>query len=146
MAQTVDHFVDANDASLTSEMVQFAGQAGNVSAYVSRPKEGKNLGTVIVIHENRGLVNHIKDVARRFAKEGFAAIAVDCMSRIGGSEQYNGSDAATEAIKKVNPGMVAEDLTAALNYMKKQNYINGKVGVVGFFWVGGNSLNFATKC
>ena len=146
MAQTVDHIVDPNDASLTSEMVQFAGQAGNVSAYVSRPKEGKNLGTVIVIHENRGLVNHIKDVARRFAKEGFAAIAVDCMSRIGGSEQYNGSDAATEAIKKVNPGMVAEDLTAALNYMKKQNYINGKVGVVGFCWGGGNSLNFATKC
>ena len=146
MAQTVDHFVDANDASLTSEMVQFSGNAGNVSACLSRPKDGKNLGSVIVIHENRGLVNHIKDVARRFAKEGFAAIAVDCMSRIGGSEQYNGSDAATEAIKKVNPGTVAEDLTAALNYMKKQNYVNGKVGVVGFCWGGGNSLNFATKC
>jgi carboxymethylenebutenolidase len=146
MAQTIDHFVDPYDADLTSEMVQFPGNAGNVSAYVSRPKDGRNLGTVIVIHENRGLVNHIKDVARRFAKEGFAAIAVDCMSRIGGSDQYNGSDAATEAIKKVNPGMVAEDLTAALNYMKKQSYVNGKVGVVGFCWGGGNSLNFATKC
>src|SRR5918996_4834200 len=146
MAQTIDHIVDPNDASLTSQMVQFAGQAGNVNAYVSRPKDGKNLGTVIVIHENRGLVGHIKDVARRFAKEGFAAIAVDCMSRIGGSEQYNGSDAATEAIKKLNGGMVAEDLTAALNYMKKQNYVNGKVSVVGYCWGGGQSLNFATKC
>ena len=146
MAQTIDHIVDPNDASLTSQMVQFPGGAGNVNAYVSRPKDGKNLGTVIVIHENRGLVGHIKDVARRFAKEGFAAIAVDCMSRIGGSDQYNGSDAATEAIKKLNGAMVAEDLTAALNYMKKQNYVNGKVGVVGYFWGGGQSLNFATKC
>ena len=67
MAQTVENIVDPNDASLTSETVQFPGNAGNVSAYVSRPKDGKNLGTVIVIHENRGLVGHIKDVARHFA-------------------------------------------------------------------------------
>jgi carboxymethylenebutenolidase len=146
MAQTIDRVVDPNDASLTSEMVEFPGNAGNVSAYVSRPKDGRNLGTVIVIHENRGLIDHIKDVARRFAKEGFAAIAVDCMGRIGGSQQYNGSDAATEAIKKVTGDMVAEDLTAALNYMKKQNYVNGRVGVVGYCWGGGQSLNFATKC
>ena len=98
MAQTIDHIVDPNDSSLTSQMVQFPGNAGNINAYVSRPKDGKNLGTVIVIHENRGLVNHIKDVARRFAKDGFAAIAVDLMGRVGGSDHYNGSDAATEAI------------------------------------------------
>ena len=146
MAQTVENIVDPNDAILASEMVQFPGTAGNVNAYVSRPKDGKNLGTVIVIHENRGLVGHIKDVARRFAKEGFAAIAVDLMGRVGGSDQFNGSDAATEAIKKVTGAMVVEDLTAALNYMKKQNYVNGKVGVVGYCWGGGNSLNFATKC
>jgi carboxymethylenebutenolidase len=146
MAQTIENVVDPNDASLASEMVQFLGTAGNVNAYVSRPKDGKNLGTVIVIHENRGLVGHIKDVARRFAKEGFATIAVDLMGRVGGSDQYNGSDAATEAIKKVTAPMVVEDLTAALSYMKKQNYVNGKVGVVGYCWGGGNSLNFATKC
>src|SRR5437867_11892680 len=42
--------------------------------------------------------------------------------------------------------MVVEELTATLNYMKKQSYVNGKVGVVGHCWGGGNSLNFATKC
>jgi carboxymethylenebutenolidase len=146
MAETIENFVDPSDPGLTSEMVQFPGNAGNVNAYVSRPKESKGLGTVVVIHENRGLVGHIKDVARRFAKDGFAAIAVDCMGRIGGSDQYNGSDAATEAIKKVTPAMVAEDLASAVSYMKKQNYVNGKVGVVGYCWGGGNSLNFATKC
>ncbi len=146
MAQTIDHIVDPNDPSLTSEMVQFTSPGGNINAYVSRPKDGKNLGTVVVIHENRGLVNHIKDVARRFAKDGFAAIAVDCMSRIGGSDKWNGSDEATKEIQKVNGDMVAEDLTAAVAYMKKQNYVNGKCGVVGYCWGGGQSLNFATKC
>ncbi|HEU4340380.1 MAG TPA: dienelactone hydrolase family protein [Candidatus Binatia bacterium] len=146
MAQTIDHIVDPGDSSLVSETVQFPGNAGNIMAYVSRPKDGKNLGTVIVIHENRGLVNHIKDVARRFAKDGFAAIAVDCMSRLGGSEQYKGGEAAIEAIKGINSGMVAEDLAAAVAHMKKQNYVNGKIGVVGYCWGGGNSLNFATKC
>jgi carboxymethylenebutenolidase len=145
MAQTVDNIVDPNEPSLTSEMVQFAGPGGNINAYVSRPKEGKNLGTVLVIHENRGLVGHIKDVARRFAKDGFAAIAVDLMGRVGGSDKFNGSDAATEEIKKVTGGMVAEDLNAAVAYMKTQSYVNGKFGVVGYCWGGGQSLNFATK-
>jgi carboxymethylenebutenolidase len=146
MAQTIDHIIDPNDPSLVSEVVQFPGNAGTVKAYVSRPKDGKNLGTVIVIHENRGLVDHIKDVARRFAKDGFAAIAVDCMSRLGGSEQYKGGEAAIEAIKGVTGAMVAEDLTSAVSYMKKQSYVNGKIGVVGYCWGGGQSLNFATKC
>ena len=146
MAQTIDNIVDPNDSSLTSEMVQFPGPAGNVSAYVSRPKDGKNVCIVVVIHENRGLIGHIKDVARHFAKDGFAAIAVDCMGRIGGSDKWNGSDEATKEIQKVNGTMVAEDLTAAVAYMKKQGYVNGKVGVVGYCWGGGQSLNFATKC
>jgi carboxymethylenebutenolidase len=146
MAQTIENIVDPKDSALTSEMVQFTSPGGNVNAYVSRPKDGRNLGTVIVIHENRGLIGHIKDVARRFAKDGFAAIAVDCMSRIGGSDKWNGSDEATKEIQKVNGTMVAEDLSAAVAYMKKQNYVNGKIGVVGYCWGGGQSLNFATKC
>src|SRR2546428_13726670 len=105
MAQTIDHIVDPNDASLTSEMVQFPGNAGNVRAYVSRPKDGKNLGTVIVIHENRGLVNHIKDVARRFAKDGFAAAPGGCLGRVGGRGQFKGSDGATEANQKEDGAM-----------------------------------------
>ena len=44
MAQTIDNIVDPNDARLTSEMVQFPGPAGNVNAYVSRPKERHESG------------------------------------------------------------------------------------------------------
>jgi carboxymethylenebutenolidase len=140
------NIVQPNDPALISENVTFPGNAGPVKAYLSRPKDGKNLGTVIVIHENRGLVDHIKDVARRFAKEGFAALAVDLMSRIGGSDQFKTPEEAIEAIKKINGNMVVEDLTSAVAYLKKQNFLSGKVGVVGYCWGGGQSLNFATKC
>jgi carboxymethylenebutenolidase len=88
MAEAIPYIVAPNDPGLVSEMVEFPGKTGSVKAYVSRPKDGKSLGVVIVIHENRGLVDHIKDVARRFAKDGFAALAVDLLSRPGGTDQY----------------------------------------------------------
>lgn len=146
MAQPITHVVAPDDPALDSQMVQFPGPAGNIKAYLSRPANGRNLGAVIVIHENRGLVDHIKDVARRFAKEGFAALAVDLMSRIGGSDQFKTPEEAIEAIKKINGNMVADDLAGAVAYLKKQGFANGKVGVVGYCWGGGQSLNFATKC
>lgn len=146
MAEVIPNIVAPNDAGLVSEMVQYSGKAGNVKAYLSRPKDGGSLGAVIVIHENRGLVEHIKDVARRFAKDGFAALAVDLLSRSGGTEQYRTGEEAIEAIKKVTQDGVVEDLNSATVYIKKQGFVNGRVGVVGFCWGGGQSLNFATKC
>ena len=68
MADTIPYLVDENDPDLESGTVEY----GSCTGYLSRPKGGANLGSVIVIHENVGLVDHIKDVARHFAKEGFA--------------------------------------------------------------------------
>ncbi|HBA40749.1 MAG: hypothetical protein A2W66_06995 [Deltaproteobacteria bacterium RIFCSPLOWO2_02_56_12] len=146
MAETIPFIVAANDPGLTSEVVQFPGKAGNVRAYLSRPKDGKNSGTVIVIHENRGLVDHIQDVARRFAKDGFATLAVDLLSRSGGTDQYKTPEEGIAAIGKLAKDGVEEDLHSAVAYLKKQSFFNGKIGVVGYCWGGGQSLNFATKC
>ena len=146
MAEAIPYIVSLEDPSLISEMIQYPGKAGNVKAYLSNPKGGSNLGSVIVIHENKGLNNHIKDVARRFAKEGFAALAVDLLSRLGGTEQYKTENEAVEAIKNVAQDGAVEDLNGAVVYLKKQSFVNGRVGVVGFCWGGGQSLNFATKC
>lgn len=146
MAETIPHIVAPDDQGLTSEMVDYPGKTGSVKAYLSRSKGGAKLGAIIVIHENRGLVNHIKDVARRFAKDGFVALAPDLLSRLGGSDQYKGGQEAIDAIKNVTNDMVVEDLTGAVDYLKKLNYVNGRVGVVGYCWGGGQSLNFATKC
>ena len=146
MAEAIPVIVPANDPGLTSEMVEYPGKAGNVKAYVSRPKDGKNLGTVIVIHENKGLVDHIKDVARRFAKDGFVAVAPDLLSRLGSTPSFKTEEDATGAIRKLTNDGVVEDLNSTVDYIKKLNFVNGRVGVVGYCWGGGQSLNFATKC
>lgn len=145
MAEAIPYFIAPNDPSLSSEMTQYPGKAGNVKAYLARPKNGNRLGAVIVIHENRGLNDHIKDVARRLAKEGFAALAPDLLSRAGGTDQFKVSDEATQAIGKLSRDGVVEDLLSAVDYLKKQSFVNGRIGVVGFCWGGGQSLNFATK-
>ncbi len=146
MAEAIPNIVPADDPSLTSTMVDITGGAGVVKGYLSHPKDGKNLGAVIVIHENKGLVDHIKDVARRFAKEGFVALAPDLLSRLGGTPQYKSEDDAIAAIRKLTNDGVVEDLSGCVGYLKKINFFNGRVGVVGFCWVGGHSMNFATKC
>src|SRR3972149_5146659 len=64
-----------------AETVRFPGLAGELIASRARPRADGVYPGVVVIHENRGLVDHIKDVARRYAKEGFVAVAVDLASR-----------------------------------------------------------------
>ncbi len=127
MAETIPHIVAPDDPGLNSAMVEFPGNAGNVNAYLSRPKDGGKRGSVIVIHENKGL-------------------AVDLLSRKGGTGQYKTQDEAIAAIKNVTQDNVVEDLKGAVAYLKKQDFFNGRIGVVGFCWGGGQSLNFATKC
>jgi carboxymethylenebutenolidase len=142
MADTIPYLIDENDPDLESGMVEY----GSCTGYLSRPKGGASLGSVVVIHENVGLVDHIKDVARHFAKEGFAALAPDMLQRTGGTAQYQTSEDAIAAIRSLDPNGCVEDLTSALEYLKSQGFANGKVGVVGYCWGGGQSLNFATKC
>ncbi len=60
--------VDPGDPALVSGMIKYTGKAGTVFAYQSRPKASGTYPGLIVIHENRGLNDHILDVARRLAK------------------------------------------------------------------------------
>ena len=146
MAQTMLNLVAADDASLRSDSIQFPGPHGDVRAYLSRPKADGPCGAVLVIHENKGLNDHIRDVARRLAKEGFAALAIDLLSRVGGSERFTTPEAAVDAIKSLKPDGVVADFDAALDYLRRQPFANQRVGVVGFCWGGAQALNFATHC
>jgi carboxymethylenebutenolidase len=86
--------VAENDAAIVAEAVTYPGPAGQLQGYLARPRSGGPGAAVVVIHENRGLVDHIRDVARRYAKEGIVALAVDMASRGGGSTAtVNGTSA-----------------------------------------------------
>ncbi len=77
--------VPEGDPAVQDSDVQFTSQGAQITAYLTRPSAAGAYPAVLVCHENRGLTAHIRDVARRFAKVGYAALAVDLLSREGGT-------------------------------------------------------------
>ena len=135
--------VAEDDARLSTNQVTYASPDGDVKAYVAVPKEPARRPAVIVIHENRGLNAHIKDIARRVALEGFSAIAVDLLSLAGGPGTPVNEDSARDLFEKVDPARTAAALVAAVAYAKARPDAAGKVGAIGFCWGGGMANQLA---
>jgi carboxymethylenebutenolidase len=123
-----------NDQYLISEFINYSGETGDMKAYLSRPKKGKKFPSVIVIHENRGLVPHIQDVTRRMANEGFLALAPDALSPVGGTPADISN--VGELFKKLNYEQTIKNFVAAVKYLKTSPLSTGKVGCTGFCWGG----------
>ena len=124
--------VPEDDKRLTTRTMNFGRPAG-YSAYVAEPRTRSLKATVLVIHENRGLTAHIKDVARRLGIEGFRAVAPDFLSLSGGTPANE--DTARDAIGKLDLAKVTSDAVAMLEELSKSSR-GGKVGAVGFCWGG----------
>src|SRR5690606_6515765 len=108
--------------------------AVTMKAYLSRPKAGGKYGAVLVVHENRGLNPHIKDVTRRVAKAGFLALAPDALSPFGGTPANE--DEAREFIGKLDSEKNLNNFFQGLKYAGSRKESNGNTGCVGFCWGG----------
>lgn len=135
--------IAADDARLTASDVTYPGSGGEMKGYLVEPKDASGkLGAVIVVHENRGLNPHIRDIARRMALEGFVALAPDFLSPLGGTPANE--DQARDMFGKLDRKVTVADAEASLTYLSKLPASNGKVGAIGFCWGGGLVNNFAT--
>jgi carboxymethylenebutenolidase len=120
----------------TRRMSWPVGRGRTMRGYQAEPRNPAGpIGSVLVIHENRGLNAHTEDVARRLAVAGYRAVAGDFLSSAGGTPADE--DAAREAIGKLDLGATAADAVATLQMLKSLPGANGKVGAVGFCWGGG---------
>jgi len=131
----------ATDPALEAADITWPGLAYEMKGYLARPKAAGTYPGIIVIHENRGLLDHFKDVSRRLAKEGFAALAVDLVSRVGGT-----SDDTTKNMSalRASPEEMLADLTSGVEHLKKQSYVKANaLGVMGFCFGGGQSFELA---
>ena len=125
------------------ETIELKSGSDTIHGYLARPSQpGGNPG-IVVIHEAFGLVEHIRDIARRFANIGYNALAPDLYSRAGGPS--NPDDIAT-----VMPVMFAksdteavQDLEAAAAHLRGLPSATGKVGAIGFCSGGRHTLLFA---
>ena len=128
--QTID-----GDARLVTADIGFAGASGPLKAYLAQPAgEGKR-GSVLVIHENRGLNPYIRDVTRRVALAGYNALALDFLSPHGGTPADE--DAARALFAGLDKALAVADGLAALAYLQALPTSNGRLGALGFCWGGG---------
>jgi carboxymethylenebutenolidase len=126
---------------LFTEYITYPAVTGEMKAYLARPKKEAKYGTVVVIHENRGLNTHIEDVTRRTAQAGFLAIAPNALAPLGGTPAVE--DEARTLFTKLNQDETKQNFTNIFNYLKTRKDSNGKFGCVGFCWGGGMSNTLA---
>jgi carboxymethylenebutenolidase len=123
------------DTNLVTEFIKYPASNCEMKAFLAYPKKGKKFPAVLVIHENRGLQPHIQDVTRRFAREGFLALAPDALTPSGGTPE-NDQAKAVEMIRGLNYEETVKNFVAAVKYLKTNPKSTGKVGCTGFCWGG----------
>jgi carboxymethylenebutenolidase len=131
--------VPENDVEVQWFWVDYASPVGTLRGYFARPRfETQRVPVILVIHENRGLNDHIKDVVRRVAKAGFVGFGVDLLSRVGGTESFTDPTAATAALNRITNEERLADIRAAIEFIKIAEYVRpDRLGAVGFCFGGG---------
>lgn len=119
-----------NDPNLDTEMITYAGLEVPMKAFLAKPKNKRQLGSVVIIHENRGLNPHTIDVTKKMASEGFLALGIDALSPLGGTPEDE--DKGRELIGKLDPVKNLNNYLMGLEYLRTHKNSNGKVGCVGF--------------
>ena len=134
--------IPESDPRITAAMIDVPGFK-DLRGYLATPKARGRHPAVLVIHENRGLNPHIRDVTRRFAAAGYVALGLDYLSPIGGTPEDQ--DAATKMFMNLRPDDVLNCGHAAIVFLKNRDDTNGKVGAVGFCWGGGTVNDLAVS-
>lgn len=138
--------IKADDPRITSSYITYSSSkgGGSIKALLCMPKGNKKkLGGIVVVHENRGLNPHIEDVARRAALAGFVCLAPDALTPLGG---YPGNDDDGRTLQsKRDRNEMLEDFIAGAEYLKENEFCNGRVGVVGFCFGGWIANMMAVK-
>ncbi|MFQ5665832.1 MAG: dienelactone hydrolase family protein [Candidatus Binatia bacterium] len=131
---------------ITSTMVQLQAEAGAMPAFVARPSADGKFPAIVVLPEAFGLNTHIKDVASRLARQGYATLAADLYYRE--TDRVAGYDNLPEAMRLMTTlwdDKVVKDITAAISYLQQQSFVRAeRVGVTGFCM--GGRLAFLTAC
>ncbi len=128
-------------ASIRTETVQVHSAGGSIPAYLAHASQPGRPG-LIVIHEAFGMVEHIHDLARRFAQAGYSSIAPDLYARIGGPDPAD-MGSVMKTMFALPDAQVVQDLEATAAALRALPGASGKVGCIGFCSGGRQTLLFA---
>jgi carboxymethylenebutenolidase len=119
--------------------VKIPTSAGEIPAYRAMPadKSGKHHPLVLVVHEIFGVHEHIRDVCRRLAKQGYCAVAPDLFVRQGDVTKLQGFDEIRKVVDAVPDAQILSDLDATVAWAAHEPAANlGKLLITGFCWGG----------
>ncbi len=134
-----------DDPAVIAGEVQIPAADANLISYLARPSAEGVAPVILVCHENRGLTPHIQDVTRRVAKAGYVGLAVDLLSRQGGSASV-GEGNVPGALGSIDPDQFVEDFKSGWQYLQGQAFANAdRVGMTGFCFGGGVTWRVATQ-
>jgi carboxymethylenebutenolidase len=133
-AETV---IKTDDAGLTAGEVTVMVDGQAVPVYRAQPAGKKNLPVVLVVSEIFGVHEHIADVARRFAKQGYMALAPELFVRQGDPRKAASiADLQKDIISKTPDAQVMADLDAVVAWAAKNGGDIDRLGITGFCWGG----------
>jgi carboxymethylenebutenolidase len=132
-----------NPETLDTKDITFTSDGFQMKGYLARPKATGNYPGVLILHEAFGLVEHERDVARRFANAGFIAMAPDVYSRVGALKNASDMNEVRAKMFGLPDAQLVRDFEAAAAFIRSQPGSNGKVGCVGFCVGGRWTLLFA---
>ena len=136
--------INDNDTRIESSYETYELEGKKIKYYRAVPKSEGKYPAIVLIHENRGLNPHIKDLARRFAVEGFIVIAPDVLSLNGGTP--SDEDKARSMIKQLDMDTVLDLYIKGIDTAKEDIRSNGRVATAGFCWGGGLANKLAANC
>src|SRR5262249_27740983 len=124
-------------AGLTTGTIHITVNGQQVPVYRAQPEGKTSLPVILVVSEIFGVHEHIADVARRFAKQGYLALAPDLFVRQGdATKEANIADLMKNIISKTPDADVMADLDATVAWAKANGGNTGKLGITGFCWGG----------
>lgn len=135
--------IGPEDDRITTEYINYNVDGVVMRGYLARPKKKGKYPAVVVIHENRGLNPHTEDVARRFASEGFIALAPDALSPLGGAPAD--ADKARELFQKLDASKNTQNFVGAFDFLRDLKGCNGKFACIGFCWGGAMANTLAVN-
>ncbi len=122
-------------APVATQPISFPGPNGMLQGAWA-PAPGRARGTVLVVHENRGLTDHIRSVAGRFAAGHWSALAIDLLSEEGGTASFPGEAEVQAALAAVAPARFDADMKAAVSELRRR-VPRKPVNAIGFCFGGG---------
>jgi carboxymethylenebutenolidase len=137
--------VSPDDPAVVAEWVEPPTDTPTLQAYLAQPAGEGTFPVILVCHENRGLTEHIQDVTRRLAKTGYVALAVDLLSRQGGTASLSADDI-PGLLGNIAPEQFVQDFLDGWRYLQDQDFAQSdRVGMVGFCFGGGVTWSVATR-